>query len=343
MLEPGALGKASSSTTQPNTWKNLSSRFTLETDHFLTGEELSQDEVLGLLETAESLKANRGNADVLPLKGKTLGLIFEKPSLRTRVSFTVGIQELGGNAMELLGSQMKNEEPEDSIRVLQGMLHGVMIRTFKHEKLDRMVPFSKIPIINGLSDEHHPCQALADLLTIKERHGGKLKGLTLTYLGDGNNVLHSLLLICPFVGVNVNYCCPEGYQPDAEILKRSQERAAAGGAKIQAFTNPDLAVAGAHALYTDVWTSMGFEAENEERLKAFKGYQLNTALVKKADPSAIVLHCLPMVRELEITSEVVESPASALFQQAENRLHAQKALLVGLYQGRQARAGMDLA
>jgi ornithine carbamoyltransferase len=301
-----------------------------KSSHFLTGEELSQAELLALLDTAEQLKATRGQERVSVLAGKTVALIFEKPSLRTRVSFTVGVQELGGSVLELAGSQKKNEDPEDAIRVLQGMVHGVMLRTFDHTVLDRMVSKAKIPVINGLSDSHHPCQALADLQTLLQRFG-KLQGLKLAYIGDGNNVLHSLLLLAPFVGVDVHYACPAGYQPDAAILARAKKRAAVGGAEIRAFATPAEAVAGVNAVYTDVWTSMGQEAENAVRLKAFEGYQVNAALMAKASPGAIALHCLPMIKGQEITAEVVESPASALFEQAENRLHAQKALMVGLF------------
>lgn len=304
-----------------------------KTKHFLTGEELSQKELLALLDLAENLKKTRGLEDQRALENKSVALIFEKPSLRTRLSFTVGIQELGGQVVELQGSQKKSEDPEDAIRVLQGMVHGVMIRTFAHDYLERMIPHSKIPIINGLSDSHHPCQALADLQTLKERFG-KLKGLKLAYIGDGNNVLHSLLLMAPFVGVDVHYACPEGYQPNAEILTRAQERAKTGGAAIRKFKTPQEAVNHVDAVYTDVWTSMGFEAENVERMHAFEGYQINKALLSKANPEAIVLHCLPMMKGQEITEEVVELPQSALFDQAENRLHAQKALMIGLYNER---------
>lgn len=303
---------------------------TLKTKFFLTGEEISQVELLNLLEAAVEIKKYRGQEEIYTLKNKTIALIFEKPSLRTRLSFTIGIQELGGSVVELVGSQIKHEEPQDSIRVLQGMVHGLMIRTFEHEKLNQMAQYSKIPIINGLSDSHHPCQALADLLTLKEKFN-KLKGLKLAYLGDGNNVLHSLLLLAPYAGVDVYYACPESYQPDPTILQRAQTRAKDVKTKIVKCKTPQEAATNAHALYTDVWTSMGFEKENEIRIKAFEGYQINKDLLQLSDPNAIVLHCLPMVREQEITSDVVESPASALFQQAENRLHAQKALLLGLY------------
>lgn len=302
-----------------------------ESMHFLTGEELSQTQLFELLSTAEKMRETRGARRAEPLKGQTVALIFEKPSLRTRVSFTVGIQELGGQVIELLSSQQKTEEPEDAIRVLQGMVHGVMLRTFKHSTLERMASKATIPIINGLSDSHHPCQALADLLTMQQKFGD-LRGLKLAYIGDGNNVLHSLMLLAPFLGVDVHYACPGGYQPDAEILQRSLMRAAMGGGKIRPYARASDAVKDCHAVYTDVWTSMGFENENAERLEAFKDFQLNMDLFNKARPDAIALHCLPMVREQEITSEVVEHPRSALFQQAENRLHAQKALLMGLFQ-----------
>jgi ornithine carbamoyltransferase len=301
-----------------------------KTQHFLTGEELTQAELLQLLETAQHVKKTRGQEEQSVLKGKTVALIFEKPSLRTRVSFTVGVQELGGFVMELQGSQKKSEEPEDAIRVLQGMVHGVMVRTFEHTYLERMVSKAKIPVINGLSNEHHPCQAIADLQTMKERFG-KLQGLKVAYIGDGNNILHSLMLMAPFVGVDVHYCCPKGYEPDAEILKRAHARADAGRATIKSFSTPEEAVKGVDALYTDVWTSMGFEAENAKRLKDFEGYQINKALLKHANANAIILHCLPMIKGQEITADVVELPQSAIFDQAENRLHAQKALMMGLY------------
>ncbi len=299
--------------------------------HFLTGEELTQSELISLIETAEQMRLTRGTQTYNILNSKTIALIFDKPSLRTRLSFTVGISELGGVVLEIQGSQKKNEEPEDAIRVLQGMVHGVMIRTFDHEYLDRMVVHSRIPVINGLSDSHHPCQALADILTLKQKFS-KLKGLKLAYIGDGNNVLHSLLLMAPYLGIDVHYACPKGFGPDEEILGRAHLRASLGGAKIKKFSSPKDAVKGVNALYTDVWTSMGFEEENEARLEAFKDYQLNLELYSHAKPGAIVMHCLPMIRGLEISNEMAEHEHSVLFQQAENRLHAQKALLLGLFE-----------
>jgi ornithine carbamoyltransferase len=311
--------------------------------HFLTGEELSRVELLALFKHAESMRKSRGQKHATPLKGKTVATIFEKPSLRTRVSFAVGIQELGGQALELVSSQQKTEEPEDAIRVLQGMVHGVMLRTFAHSTLERMASKATIPVINGLSNSHHPCQALADLLTLHQRFG-ELSGLKLAYIGDGNNVLHSLLLLAPFLGVSVHYACPGGYQPDAEILERAQARAA-HGARIRPFKKASDAVKGVHAIYTDVWTSMGYEKENAERLEAFKEFQLNMDLFNQARPDAIALHCLPMVCGQEITRDVVEHERSALFQQAENRLHAQKALMAGLFMAaqRQSKKGLELS
>lgn len=301
-----------------------------KTQHFLTGEELSQKELIELIDQAEHMRLTRGDESLKVLDTKTIALVFDKPSLRTRVSFTVGISELGGRVFELQGSQKKNEEPEDSIRVLQGMVHGVMIRTFNHNDLDRMVPHARIPIINGLSDSHHPCQALADILTLKQKFT-KLKGLKLAYIGDGNNVLHSLLLLAPYLGVDIHYACPKGFEPDEEIVGRAHLRASLGGAKIKKFATPVEAVSGVNAIYTDVWTSMGFENENEVRIKAFTDYQINLELYSHAQVGAIVMHCLPMVKGLEITHEMAEHEHSALFQQAENRLHVQKALLSGLF------------
>jgi len=304
--------------------------FTIKSKHFLTGEELSQSELIGLLKVAQKLKEVRGQKRAQTLNGKSVALIFEKPSLRTRLSFTVGVQELGGNVIELNSSQKKNEDPEDTIRVLQGMVHGVMLRTFAHENLERMVKKSDIPVINGLSDLHHPCQAIADLQTLLQSFG-RLKGLKLAYVGDGNNVLHSLLLMLPMVGVDVHYSCPKNYQPDPEILGRAHLRASKAGAKIRSFKTPTAAVKGVNAIYTDVWTSMGVEDQADHRLTDFEGYQLNLELYSHTAPGAVVMHCLPMNKGQEISAEMVEHPCSVLFQQAENRLHAQKALMIGIW------------
>ncbi len=301
--------------------------FNLTTKHFLTGEELSQEELLNLLHCAVYLKANKRQKI---LQDKTVALLFEKSSLRTRMSFSVGIEQLSGNVLEINSTQRKKETPADTIRVMQGYVDGLMMRTFEHEILEEMVKYAEIPVINGLSDLHHPCQALADLQTLLECFG-KLKGLKLCYVGDGNNVLHSLLLLAPFVGVDVHYACPEGYKPDSKILARAKVRAKRGGAQIKEFKTPQEAVAGVDAIYTDVWTSMGQEDEQAERLKVFEGYQVNKELYELADSKAVIMHCMPIHEDQEITREMIEHPCSVLFQQSENRMHAQKALLTGLY------------
>lgn len=301
--------------------------------HFLTGAELSQAEILALLEVAQDMKADRKLGKLSKAcEGKHLSLLFEKASLRTRYSFTIAMTELGGHVIEAESSQRKSEEPEDLVRVLGGYVHAVMLRTHGHDTLERMVKVSPIPVINGLSDSHHPCQALADLLTLKEKFK-ELKGLTLTYIGDGNNVLHSLLVLAPLVGVNVHFACPRGYGPDIAILEMAQKNSLIGGGVVRGFVDPMAAALGADALYTDVWTSMGFEDESQQREEAFRNYQVNAALFAQAKATAVVMHCLPMVRGKEITSEMADHAQSALFQQSENRLHAQKALLYGLIGG----------
>ncbi|MCM0606214.1 MAG: ornithine carbamoyltransferase [Xanthomonadaceae bacterium] len=297
---------------------------------FLTGEELSAKELGDLLDFAHVLKRERDQGKLRePFKGKTLALLFEKPSLRTRFSFAIAIQELGGYFVESLSSTSKREEPEDMAKVLNGYVHAVMWRTHDHENLVRMVKALKIPLINGLSDTHHPCQVLADLMAVQQSFG-KLKGVKLAYMGDGNNMLHSLLLLAPLAGMDVSYSCPVGYDPDAEIVARAKRKATELGAKIESFKTPEEAVSGAHAIYTDVWTSMGFEGQNEERERAFASYQLNEEIYSKASGDAVVMHCLPMMRGKEITDAMADHPRSILFRQSENRLHVQKALLVAM-------------
>lgn len=300
----------------------------LETKDFLTGQEISPDELSGLLQLAQELKANRKSDRISkkPLQGKSIALLFDKPSLRTRVSFTVATTELGASPIECVGANMKKETPEDTARVLAGMVDALMVRTFDHRALERMAKSAGIPVINGLTDEHHPCQALADLLTLKE-HFGDLKGLKVAYVGDGNNVLHSLLTLMPMAGVDVSFCTPQGYEPTALVVKAAK---AHGKAKVICAANPDQAVSGAHAIYTDVWTSMGFEKSALDRKKAFQGFQVNEGLLSKAHKSCTVLHCMPMNRGEEITSQVADHPRSLIFKQSENRLHAQKALLLGM-------------
>jgi ornithine carbamoyltransferase len=296
--------------------------------HFLDGKELDAETLTELLELSDKLKTDRDNGVLRDdLKGKTLAMLFDKPSLRTRMSFSVAMTELGGNVIESAANLRKQEEPEDVAGVLSRYVHAVMIRTHGHDLIQRFTSNSKVPVINGLTDEHHPCQALADILTLKQKFGD-LKGLKLAYIGDGNNCLHSLMILAPLVGIDLHYACPATYQPDGKIVEMVSLRKTVG--RIKKFTTPDLAVQGVDAIYTDVWTSMGFEEENEVRIKAFQGYQVNKQLHSLAQPKAIVLHCMPMVRGQEITSEMADHEQSAIYQQAENRLHVQKALLLKL-------------
>ncbi len=302
----------------------------LKAKHCLTGTELSRTEMNDLLFLAESCREQRlAGFSRDDLRGKTVVLLFEKPSLRTRVSFTVAVQELGGSVLELDSMGRKKEDPEDTIRVLGGYCHGTMVRTHAHSILEKMVARSPIPIINGLSDTHHPCQVLADLLTLMQTFK-TLKGLKLAYVGDGNNMLHSLLLLAPFMGVEVHYACPSGYEPSSLVVKQAKKRAKDGGGAVVAHADPVKAVMGANAVYTDVWTSMGFEQEETDRDKAFGDYMLNEQLYAHASPGALIMHCMPMIRDKEIASSLVDHECSALFRQSENRMHAQKALLIGL-------------
>lgn len=302
----------------------------LRAKHFLTGAELDRAELEDVLRLAETLRQERGRGAIRSdLAHKHVALVFEKPSLRTRVSFTVAVEELGGQVVELSSIGRKKEEPEDTIRVLEGYVHATMLRTHEHSILERMVAKSQIPIINGLSDTHHPCQALADTLTLFQEYKS-LKGIKLAYVGDGNNGLHSLLLIAPFLGVDLTYACPKGFEPHSFIVKQAKMRAKEGGGSVKAFVDPMAAVKGANAIYTDVWTSMGFEQDETDRDTVFEPYQLNHALYVNAAKDAIVMHCMPMIRGKEITDEMADHPRSALFQQSENRLHVQKALLLGL-------------
>ncbi len=306
------------------------SRAVYNKPHFLTGEEWSSQELQDVLTLAATLKNERSQGVLRPLlNGKTVVMLFDKPSLRTRLSFSVAINELGAHSIESIGSSRKTEDPEDVIRVLAGYAHGLMIRTFDHAYVERMAKLSSIPIINGLTDSHHPCQVMADLLTLQERFTN-LKSLRLAYIGDGNNMLHSLMLLCPRLGIELHYACPVGYEPNAFVVKTSKQLAQEGGGSITAHATPESAASNAHALYTDVWTSMGFEHEEASREAAFEGYQINESLLAKADAKAIVLHCMPMVRGKEISQNLPDHPQSAIFQQSENRLHVQKAILVKL-------------
>jgi ornithine carbamoyltransferase len=295
-------------------------------NHFLDGKEISAEGLNNLLNLAETLKQERAQGILRDdLKGKTLALLFDKPSLRTRMSFTIAMNELGGTVIESPANLRKHEEPEDLAGVISRYVHGIMIRTHGHDSLEKFVSRSNVPVINGLTDEHHPCQSLADILTMKQAFGST-EGLVLTYIGDGNNVLHSLMVLAPLAGIHLRYCTPEGYSPDGKLVEWCMMRKNVTGS-IQAFKNPAEAVKNSNAVYTDVWTSMGFEEQNDDRIKAFSGYQINAKLYSEAAPQAIVMHCMPMVRDQEISSEMADHERSFIYQQAENRLHVQKALL----------------
>jgi ornithine carbamoyltransferase len=296
----------------------------------LTLADFSADEIKGLLEKAKLLKeAHLQGAETSILKGKILGMIFEKSSTRTRVSFEAGMLQLGGHALYLNSQDLqlgRGESIADTAKVLSQYVDGIMIRTFSHEKIQELAYHADIPVINGLTDLYHPCQALADLLTIEEKHG-ELKGQNLAYIGDGNNVAHSLMIASAKMGVNITIACPAGYEPDQSVLQQSQKFAELSGSKVIVTHNPEEAAANADAIYTDVWTSMGQEAENDKRLKDFADYQVNEYLVQNAKKDYVFLHCLPAHRGEEVTAEVIDGKNSAVFQQAGNRLHVQKAIL----------------
>ncbi|EFV78864.1 ornithine carbamoyltransferase [Cytobacillus pseudoceanisediminis] len=297
---------------------------------FLTLADFSSEEIKGLLEKAKQLKeAHLQGAETPSLKGKILGMIFEKSSTRTRVSFEAGMLQLGGHALYLNSQDLqlgRGESIADTAKVLSQYVDAIMIRTFSHAKIQELAHHADIPVINGLTDLYHPCQALADLLTIEEKNG-ELKGQNLVYVGDGNNVAHSLMIASAKMGVNITIACPIGYEPDNFVLQQSQEFAEQSGSKVKITSNPEEAVANADAIYTDVWTSMGQEDENEQRLKDFADYQVNEYLVQKAKKDYVFLHCLPAHRGEEVTAEVIDGNNSAVFQQAGNRLHVQKAIL----------------
>lgn len=325
----GALDYYLKESFQVTSLQNLYKR---QIKHFLTGEELSPDELKKILNTALILKKDRFKKnEKLILEKKQLALLFDKPSLRTRFSFTVAMRELGGDVIESIQTTRKEETPEDQARVLSAYCSGIVVRTFDDEYLKKMSSMSTVPVINGLSDLHHPCQILADLLTLLE-HFSSFQNVTLCYIGDGNNILHSLLLLAPQMGVTLHYCCPAKRQPHSEILKRSLEKLNSLTGKIISFTSPEAAIKHANAVYTDVWTSMGFEEKAEESL--FQGFQINEALMQKAMPHAILMHCLPMQRGKEISETLPEKAESVIFQQSENRLHVQKSLLLMLLKGK---------
>ncbi len=294
--------------------------------HLLRLADWSESEILDTLNLADQLKYEKKNGIPHPLlRGKTLGMIFEKSSTRTRVSFEVGMYDLGGSALFLSSRDLqigRGEPVEDTARVLSRYLDGIMIRTFAQSEVEALAAKGSIPIINGLTDYCHPCQVLADLMTIRE-YKGSLAGKKLTYIGDGNNMANSLIAGCIKMGMKMAIACPKGYTPDAELMKWASENG-----DFLCTEDVLLAAKDADALYTDVWASMGQEAEAEARRKIFRSYQINSDVMKVAKADAMVLHCLPAHREEEITSEVFEAHANEIFDEAENRLHAQKAVMV---------------
>jgi ornithine carbamoyltransferase len=300
---------------------------------FLSVDDVSPDELVALLDGADRHKADRRPRATL--QGRTVALIFEKPSTRTRVSFEVAVHELGGYPLPLTGPELqlgRGETMEDTAAVLSRYVHAIVLRTFAQESLERLAKAGGIPVVNALSDYSHPCQALADLQTIRERKG-RLAGIRLAYLGDGNNVAHSLLFAGSKVGMHVSVATPIGYEPIPQVVRRAGEIAAETGGSVELTHDPATAAKGADVLYTDVWASMGKELEHGERALIFKPYQLSTDTLAVASPDVVVLHCLPAHRGEEIAAEVMDGPNSAVFDQAENRLHTQKALLSWLLTG----------
>jgi ornithine carbamoyltransferase len=296
---------------------------------FVSMADLDQPELLDLLDSAARLKASPNG---VLLDGLTLALLFEKPSLRTRLSFEVAMAQQGGRAIYLSPSEVglgEREPVRDVARVVSRMVDAVALRTHAHEKLGEFCRYASVPVINALSDGEHPCQCLADLLTIQE-HRGRLAGLSIGYIGDGNNVANSLMLGAVTAGMAVTLACPEGYDPPAELVSLASERASRHGGELRIVRRPDDAARGVDVLYTDVWTSMGQETEAAVRREAFAGYIVDRRLVSLAAPNALVMHDLPAHRGEEIADDVIEGPQSVVFDQAENRLHAQKALLVSL-------------
>ncbi|WP_068676384.1 ornithine carbamoyltransferase [Oceanobacillus sp. Castelsardo] len=301
---------------------------------FLTLADYTKDEINYLLDLAEYLKDQRKKGITFePLKGKTLGMIFEKSSTRTRVSFEAGIYQLGGIGIFLSSKDIqigRGETIADTAQVLSGYLDGIMIRTFSQESVKELAKYASIPIINGLTDTYHPCQVLADLQTVKEVKGA-LHGVKMVYIGDGgNNMAHSLMIGAALMGMELIVVAPKGYQPDPTIVAKAQDIAKSHGAMISVMENPKEAIANADVVYTDVWASMGQEAEQAKREIAFKGYQVNEQLLSLAKSDVSFMHCLPAHREEEVSAGVIDGKHSVVFQQAENRLHAQKALMTAL-------------
>ncbi len=304
--------------------------------HLLNLQGYTEDEILTILSLAMKLKAEQKAGIPHPiLAGKTLGMIFAKSSTRTRVSFEVGIHQLGGHGLLMNSGDIqlgRGETIEDTAKVLSRYINGIMIRTFDHADVAGLAQHGSIPVINGLTDLHHPCQVLADIQTVYE-YKKQIKGLKLAFVGDGHNMAHSLMEICSKLGMDVAIACPDGYRPKAEIVSACVENGKLSGAKVLVTNNPAEAVSGADAVYTDVWTSMGQEAETKQRLIDFKPFVVDEVLMAHAKPDALFLHCLPAHRGEEVTAQVIDGPNSVIFNEAENRLHAQKAVMALLMGG----------
>jgi ornithine carbamoyltransferase len=292
--------------------------------------DLSVDELNGLLDLTQQVKQSRQRF-AASLKGRYVSLLFEKPSLRTRMTFELAIKQLGGDCVTQVGIIGEREPLKDVARNLARWTDAIVARTFSQQTIDELARWSGIPVINALSDLYHPCQALADVFTLKE-HFERLRGLKLAYVGDGNNVAHSLLLCCARLGIHCSVATPLGYEPKAGIVAQARQYAANSGAQIEITNDPLEAVSAAHAVYTDVWTSMGQEVEAAERNRTFAPYQVNDQLLTAARRDALFMHCLPAKRGFEVTDEIIESPQSIVFDQAENRLHVQKSLLLTMLQ-----------
>ena len=297
--------------------------------HLLSLADLSYDDIINLLDTASDLKEKRVRGKTSgALKSRTLAMLFEKSSTRTRISFEAAMTELGGHGIYLNYKDIqlgRGESVADTARVMSRYVHAIMARVYKHETLIELSKNSDVPVINGLSDLEHPCQLLADLLTIRE-YKGKFKGLNFSWIGDGNNVCNSAILACALTGMKMTVACPEGYEPDREIVEKARKL----GGVVNIIRDPMKAAKNADILSTDVWVSMGDEEEYDQRLHDFRPYQINSKLLEQAKHDVMILHCLPAHRGEEITAEVVDGPNSAVFDQAENRLHVQKALLLKL-------------
>jgi ornithine carbamoyltransferase len=297
---------------------------------FLRVNDWAAEDLLSVLDLADRLKVRqREGVEHRHLEGRTLGMIFQKPSTRTRVSFEVGMFQLGGAALYLAASDLqlgRGETIKDTARVLSRYVDGIMIRTFAQADVDELAEHADIPVINGLTDDFHPCQALADVMTIRERLGG-FEGVRVAYLGDGNNVCHSLMVACGKLGMSFVAATPDGYDPNSEVVGWAREAAEASSGSVELVRDPRTAAQGADVLYTDVWTSMGQDDERDRRLQDLDAYRIDETLVSLASERAIVLHCLPAHYGEEITEEVLYGPRSAVWDQAENRLHAQKALM----------------